>query len=65
MPDHCHPDLRQVMLTALPPVDHEAGQPLFSLVHFLLTKGLEAVHEKKKKSIEKTSFKMQAISVKP
>lgn len=32
------------MLTALSAVDHEAGEPLLPLVHFLLTKGLEAAH---------------------
>lgn len=32
--------LRQVVLPALAPVDHEVGQPLFPLIHFLLAKGL-------------------------
>lgn len=33
--------LRQVVLPALAPVDHEVGQPLFPLLHFLFAKGLD------------------------
>lgn len=42
MKSDLHPsDLGQVMLSALSPVYHEAGEPFLSLIHFLLTKGLE------------------------
>lgn len=34
--------LRQVVLPALAPVDHEVGQPLFTLIHLLFAEGLRS-----------------------